>query len=289
MHIKKESGRYENFSFVLLLIIYLLIFSCEFSSDSKSNLTGKFEYPLKIGNAWEYERVFEIYNFRPDSLRSIFSETKYVSRSIVEVKKDTTLQDSLQCKIVQEKLIEHQEFLSWAYYANKTEGLYELAYKNGGGGLTMPKEHEEVEYTVGGISFNNMRDVSDYFAEFLSSNAGMNDTLIYWKPERKVLTYPPEPGEEWLMFQGPPFTIHKKIVGKESVSTDAGNYNCYKIQWIYTGMLDDNIIFYDYVSKKGLIKRSILFKDILVSDVENPDGIGYVDASDETILTDINF
>jgi hypothetical protein len=276
--------------FTYLSMLAAILFSCEFSSDSNDNLPGNFEYPLKIGNVWEYERVFEQFNFRPDSLRNIFPETKYVSRSFVEVKKDTTLQDSLQCKIVQEKITEErQDFLSWGYYANKTEGFYEYAYKTGGGGLTMPKQRTDFEYNIAGISFRNIRDASDYFEKHLPVYANLNDTLIYWDPKRKVLKYPPEIGEEWILYQGVPFTIHKKIIGRELVSTVTGNYNCYKIQWIYSGVTNINVIFYDYICEKGLIKRSILFKDVVVSSDDNPEGIGYMDSSDETVLTDINF
>jgi hypothetical protein len=267
-----------------------LFFGCEFSSDINSDAPAKFEYPLKIGNSWEYERTFELFNFRPDSLKNTFPATEYFSRSLVEVKKDTTLQDSLDCMVVQEKLTEdHNEFLSWGYFANKPDGLFEYAYKNGGGGLTMPKQRNAAEYTIAGMSFRNLRDASDYFAKHLPKSTTLNDTLIYRDPQRKVLVYPFQIGEEWILHQGSPFTIHKKIVGTESVSTDAGNYKCYKIQWIYSGDFRDTIIFNDFICEKGLIKRSIQFKDIIASANDNPDGTGYVDGKDETILTDINF
>jgi hypothetical protein len=78
-------------------------------------------------------------------------------------------------------------------------------------------------------------------------------------------------------------------VGKESVSTETGSYDCYKIQYLYESNSSENITFYDYVCGKGLIKRSIFFKDITVSSSESPEGIGFVDTRDESVLTAINF
>ena len=277
-----------RFTTIILLLLSALFFSCEFSSDA--NLPAKFEYPLKIGNNWEYERVFEHFNFRPDSIKNIFPSLIYINTSTVEVIKDTTLQDSLQCKIVQQNYFdEQQELLSWGFYANKTDGLYEYAYKNAGANVVMPKKQNEFKFIIAGVSFRKIRDASDYLEKFLPSYNSMNDSLIYWDQQRKVLTYPPQIGEEWLFHQGIPFTIHKKIVGKESVSTETGSYDCYKIQYLYESNFSVNITFYDYVCEKGLIRRSIFFKDVKVSTAEAPEGIGFVDSSDDTILTDINF
>ena len=147
----------------------------------------------------------------------------------------------------------------------------------------------DINFIIAGMPFRKIRDASDYLEKYLPSYANHNDSLIYWDQRRKVLTYPPQIGDEWILHQGIPFTIHKKIVGTESVSTKTGNYDCYKIQYLYESNFSENITFYDYVCEKGLIKRNIFFKDVVVSSPESPEGLGLVDTRDESILTDINF
>jgi hypothetical protein len=153
----------------------------------------------------------------------------------------------------------------------------------------MPKKQKDFNFIIAGMYFPKIRDASDYFARYLPFYKNLNDSLIYYDQHRKVLTYPPQTGEEWVLHQGIPFTIHKKLVGIESVLTESGNYNCYKIQYLYESNFSENITFYDYVCEKGLIKRSLFFKDVTVSSSESPEGLGLVDSRDESVLTDINF
>lgn len=275
--------------FFLISLPALIFISCEFSSDPQIPLEENFEYPLAIGNIWEYERTLELFNFRPDSLKNTIQPTRFVTRSIVEVINDTTLQDSIHCLIVKEKLFEEKdEFLSWAYYSNKPDGLYSYAYRSGGGGVIKPRERKKLRYEIAGLTFRSLKEASDYFSNFLHTFAPSNDTLIYHNIPRKILAYPPETGKKWTMLQGEPFTIHKSIVGTELVSTEIGNFMCYKIQWTYESSFADNILFYDYVCEKGLIKRSVFFNNVIISNIDSPDGYGYADTKEESILIDIN-
>ena len=96
-------------------------FGCEFSSDINSDAPAKFEYPLNTGNTWEYERVFELYNFRPESVKDIFPFENITTQSIVEVTKDTTLLDTLKCTVLLETLYEFDDvFRTWNYFENKS-------------------------------------------------------------------------------------------------------------------------------------------------------------------------
>ena len=100
---------------------------------------------------------------------------------------------------------------------------------------------------------------------------------------------------EWIYRKrGNPILIAKRYVGKETITISSGEYDCYKLQWLYdldnNNVWDENIEFFDYISEKGLIKRSILFKDIRITTPNNPDGsAGYHDMIEESILTDVNF
>jgi len=50
---------------------------------------------------------------------------------------------------------------------------------------------------------------------------------------------------------------------------------------------DNDIVFYDYVCEKGLIKRSILFKDQMIIGVHEQEFVGLIDSKDESILTNL--
>jgi hypothetical protein len=91
--------------------------------------------------------------------------------------------------------------------------------------------------------------------------------------------------------QGFPWKMEKEIVGTETITTPAGIFSCYKIQWFWyindTEISDTNITGFDYISNQGLIKRLFLFKDFIVTG-NDPEPIGYFDMKDESIITSLD-
>ena len=52
------------------------------------------------------------------------------------------------------------------------------------------------------------------------------------------------------------FRIEKVVLGMESVTVAAGTFQAYKIQWLLS--LAADIVFLDWISEQGLIKRQIV-------------------------------
>ena len=104
-------------------------------------------------------------------------------------------------------------------------------------------------------------------------------------PPVVTLQYPLEPGSHWQMrAEGEPFRIDKEVVGRTEVEVPAGRFDCYVVQWTYPGSpsLDEQVEFYDYIAAEGLVKRSIITKNVPVTTYSDPYGqMGIVDLRDE--------
>jgi hypothetical protein len=57
----------------------------------------------------------------------------------------------------------------------------------------------------------------------------------------------------------------------------------------FDGIPDNNFVYYEYVSAKGLLKTEIISKNITLTTEDNPDSIGHADIKSERILTGVNF
>jgi hypothetical protein len=118
------------------------------------------------------------------------------------------------------------------------------------------------------------------------------DSLFVFQTPLRCLAYPLHVGLEWE-YSGPEFILmHKRVVGTESVAAGGLTFQCYKIQWLYdfngNGSWDDNIEAFDDVSSDGLIRRSSIQRDVVITGPDSPDPIGVVDLWDECVLTSVS-
>lgn len=279
----------SNIRYFLFIILFTILIGCEYSSDSNNDPEPGFKYPTEIGNKWTYKHTWENFNFRPDSLtdlRPIMDFTYYV-----EATKDTILKDNIECIVFEQSELDFP-YSSQNYYNNTKDGFYEYAYRPTGGSMALPKNYEAYNIEFAGRIFNDHADLVQFIENQIIDPRPPNDSLRYYENPRPVLQYPMIENVEWLFNNEGPFVMWKKIVGKEDVRTATGTFNCYKIFRRYeeNEFIDpDSFEVYDYVSEKGLIKRTISFKNIAITSAESPEPIGYYDSSDEYILTDINF
>lgn len=274
---------------VLISILVLGFISCEYSSDTQEISEPGFNYPIEIGNKWAYNHTWNNYNFRPDSLsdrRPIMDFIYYV-----EATKDTILKDNNEC-IIFEQSEPGNRYKSQTFYNNEASGFYQYAYRPSGGSMALPKSYEANNIRFAGKVFNNHEDLVRSIVNQINFIPDAQDTLHYFNTPRPVLVYPLEDEVEWLFNDDETLMIWKSLIGRENVTTPAGTFECYKIKWVYEEnalFSPENFEFYDFISEKGLIKRTLEFKDLAITSPESPEPIGYYDSSDEIILTDINF
>ncbi len=249
-----------------------------------------FVYPLQTGKKWEYKRTFTHFNFRPDSLQNIRKNDSTITSTVaIRVVGKAMLRDSVQTILLRETLTDSTMMVvDDSYYANLDDGLYFYAYH--GPGYVIPKSAINRKIFFKGRYFNSIREITSFITKAIPENHGLADSIIYEIPPLQSLKYPLAKGSQWTYRQpGKPWHIDKKVQSFEKVTVDAGGFVCYKIQWLYdmdhNGHWDEDIVFYDYVSQCGLVKRSILFKDQIIYNGGSPQPMGKMDYRDESVLT----
>jgi len=276
---------------IFLSILLISVLSCSLIDNPVGHNEYDFIYPIEIGYKWEYSKELSPINFRPDTL-NIPSYLDTTATVIINIERKETIFDTIQTYVFHEVLTEgNEQYEDEKYYNNLDDGLYYYAYR--GGGYMTPKSNSRGKIFFKGRSFNSIREITSFIEEALPNKFTISDTLIYEIPPIQSIKYPLETGSQWIIRQsGNPWRMDKKVLGKETVKVPAGNFNCYKIQWLYdidnNGEWDNDIIFYDYICYKGLIRRYILIKDMEWRG-ENNEYLGLFDFKDESVLTSIDF
>jgi len=280
-------------SLFLLVILIIVIFSCDNDNMVDPGTKNGYFYPLDIGNQWKYSRTFSMFNFRSNNPENdAFADTTITSSVIVEVVKQEIIQDSVNTYVLQEILAENnQTFIDESYYANSDSGLYFYAYR--GAGYVLPKMSSKYKILFRSKYFNTVQEITSYIIKFVPQNYFLTDSLIYENPPLQSLKYPITVNSQWIYrFTGKPWQIDKKILDYELIDVPAGQFNCYKIQWLIDinndAVWDTDIEFFDYVCEKGLIKRSILYTDQVVFGEDGSKPLGLVDCKDESVLTELS-
>ncbi len=291
---------------ICLLVIILFIPACDLldiSGDGQKNLT----YPLREGNVWEYEREFGVYNFRssenPDSViesEEMFIHAKSTVRSNGMVTLDMFADIPGAVIELEQAYIEDWdsfELTSWNYYTQTGDGLYMVGYKSASGAPAMPKITAEGNNRNNGFYilfdgkyFPSLRAVSEYVEFMVQSHYDDPGDFIIEDTPPKVLPRYMNTGAQWTYrSKGNPWRVDKRVLGKEIIEVPAGQFDCYKVQWLVdlsdTGEWNEELIFYDYFSDDGLIKREFYFKDNPWIQTHSPDPIGYFDGHDISVLT----
>jgi len=270
----------------LVLATMLGLFSCNDSSSPVISINDDFVYPLSIGNSWSYDATMSYSNISPDSIKDNFSD--FTAKLIVSVTKKQLI-DTLNVFEIKEEGDEFAE--AFAYYSNEDNGFLKHAYSYTPD-IILPKTNSMKRFNFKEIYFNNIPEFIKKLKKTSILSKIFNDSIVYYEQPRVIFSYPLEVGNEWE-FSTSYLKIFKEIIGKETINTGFGNYSCYKIQWKYDldsdGIVDDDFIYYEYLSSKGIIKRTLTIKKVAIMTIENPLGVGFADIEYKQILTNTNF
>lgn len=261
MTVSSRVGRAIAVSGVLVSIALALCGCCDpVSCDSED---GEFSYPLAVGNRWEYSR--EVWISFPRSLprpQGALDEITYYSDCIIEVVRTDSLsptQDAyvLLETVIQDTLLSERE----RWYTNELDGLYFHAYQPGTFAVS-PKVRPGDAPTPAEAWQLAPAGIMELVGLTGQPHAWDPDSLIYEDPPLRTLPYPPERGYEWLYREpGNPWHINKRITGTAQIEVPAGSFDCYEIQWLSDfhadGQWDDDLVMFDYVSREGLVLRSL--------------------------------
>lgn len=273
-------------------VLLAVVVGCS-SDDPTGPAVKDFVYPLKIGNKWQYSREVGLFNFRPDTAGVVPPDTaRVLSTSTVEILRTETLHDTIETSVFQERLVEGSfTFQSQSYFNNRADGLYFYAYR--GVGYVIPLSRRASSISFKGRDFGSVSEVISFIEGSIGIPEVGNDSLLFEDPPLRSLAYPFVIGLQWVYREpGKPWRIDKRILGIETVRVPAGAFACYKIQWLMDisndGDWDDEIEFFDYISREGLVRRSLLVKDLVVTGPQGPEPIGKVDLREESKLTDVH-
>jgi len=288
----------------LFFLIILFSTNCNDNDSPVEPKDEQFIYPLEVGNKWTYAHELYWFNYRLDSadydtLNDFYS---YSSIDIAEIVRNEIISDSIETFVLRStEIADDTTSFDYGYTENyinnREDGLYRYAYSNpGAAGFVVPKRSHNQQILFNGKYFNNTNEIIQFYKNTIMANYYVqSDTLRMHKPPILTIKYPLEEQESgWIYSPSESlFEVSKKYIGRETIILPLGEFNCYKLQWLYdfdnNGEWDDNIQFFDYITEKGLVKRTLLAKDLEILSSESPEPVGYFDEMDEYILTEINF
>ena len=227
-------------------------------------------FPIKVGNKWDYQFTSYEYNFRPDSVLNIISPDTIKAKITVEVKEKIVLQDSIEAFLfININEGDQATYIDTFYYFLKGDKFLSLtADPMRTMRTSLPKS------TVILTNLNSNNAISDIVFFNLRTRQSAFQLNTQEFETATVFDYPIELDKQWNFFKslqvGRKYVIDKKVCAKENCSASAGEFSCYKIQWLIDfwgkGAWDEDKLYFDYIAKEGLIKRVWTLKDIDTTD-----------------------
>lgn len=277
----------------LLISVFfcLIISSCGDDPVTTGNSPDNdFIYPYSIGNSWYYGTRNFITNIRMDSASNPFTTDTLTGYGDASFISDTVINSDTLRLFRNSHSEEGHAHSTIELYKQTDSGLIRYAYYSDGTNFGPFRPEGGYKYSFKNKSFNSLNELFGFFSCDESGPGGKNfsDTVLYFdNPPVTVLKYPVTAGSEWIFKIIGSTKFTKKYLNFENTESSGHNYYCIKIQkfWFlnYSSVPEENLIFYDYFSASGMVKRDFTIKDIQVSN-QFGNVIGYIDAKEESFL-----
>jgi hypothetical protein len=280
---------------VIPAILFLcLIFVFTGCSDNSVSSTGgaytldtaSFTYPFKDGCTWNFNRKYSAFNFRPDSVKRVFSDFPIYGNGTTTILYDTSI-NGITTKCFYITYSENSyNYESREYYGNYDSGLVCYGYRSAFGAALTPFRVKGIHFSHNGNTFGSFQELFYEYENGCRLRATPGNTLILEVPPVVCLKYPEVSGIQWFFKSLDGFDIiYKKYLGFEKIICGTGYYSCMKTQRIWNTM--PNLELFDYYSKVGILKRDYTMRDILINN-EFGDTLGFVDLNDLYNVTSFN-
>ncbi|NOX38510.1 MAG: hypothetical protein GXO78_13340 [Calditrichaeota bacterium] len=276
----------------ILFFVSVIFISCERQKDPLAYEVATFRYPLFSGMFWEYRYETAFFNVQPDTLLTPATMEETLR---VVIHKTKTLPNQAKAFEFQEfRTIRDDQVIIRSYYNNADDGFYQYAYVEGFVGVGLPKLKPGPMVRFNHRLFSDAKEALFYIEmagrgiPFTSFSA---DSIVVLKPPLRVLMYPLFIDVEWVYRSknGNAFPVHKKIVGKESVTIlEDYQIEAIKVQVLTdydrNGQWDPDVVYFEYYTELGLVKRYVLLKGLVMMDYQGNE-IGTFDSASTLILT----
>ena len=276
---------------ILLLSTSVLFFSCSEDSVNPENIPqDNFTYPFSINSFWYYGTKNFVTNLRPDSLSSVFSTDTISGYGGATFLKDTIINNDTLRLFRNSHSDEVHAHTSLEFYKQTDSGLIRHAFYSNGTNFGPFRHEKKFTFSINGKEFHSARDLINFYNNDFNinyDNPAEDSVLFFDNPPVTMVKYPVVTGTEWNFYSVLSIILTKKYLGYETIVSNDKSYYCVKIQkqWYNNNSLvpDSHLIFYDYFSKDGMVKRDFTIKDVAVS---NSSGqlIGYIDVKEEAFL-----
>lgn len=279
---------------LIILGLALMFAGCQLSSNPGEGWYYVNRYPLVTGNSWDYAAEFGSFNFRPivpgaDSLYRP-DTLRYTARVVVvgqKLLRDNILAWEIQ---IQETQPFSPPFRSSQYYVERGDSLILIGYT--GGGLSAPKSGRSFSFMLKGIRFSSIDEVrSATGIGFRFPQHNLRDSIYYEQEPVVTLLFPLNVGVQWSYRERAPFRIDRIVESIIRIDERPDLNSGFKIRWKWdidaNGQWDAEIDGHDIVNRNGLMRRSFLFRDFIITH-NDPTPVGYVDAFHNFVLTGYN-
>src|SRR3990170_6337938 len=257
---------------ILFLLSALMLFSSCEQLVNIGDVTSSQKYPAKTGHEWEYYTEWKLEYYDTTGHINRTSNGSSGNTIVRIIKESDTLGFYKDLVLFESFDLSTPQNINKTWYLNADSGLFAIAYSNAGSSqFVWPKQRSIALEQV----HNFVRTIG-VFPGFANVNTMLNpqaDTIQYYSPPRKVLTYPLTIGSRWIELTAP-FFRERYIQKKEIVNTNSGSYNCYKLESNWTWV--PNLEFTDYVDlNSGLVMREIIADSVAQVLPDSPDIAGY--------------
>lgn len=275
----------------LILITSVSLISCsEDSVNPENNPQDNFTYPFSINSFWYYGTRNFVTNLRPDSLKSYFTTDTISGFGGATFLKDTIIKNDTLRLFRNSHSDEGHAHTTLELYKQTDSGLIRHAFYSDGTNFGPFRHEKKYTFSINGIEFQSTRELINFYNNEYNINYDYpaGDTVLFFdNPPVTTVKYPVIKGTEWNFYSVLSIRLTKKYIDYETIVSNDKSYYCIKIQkqWYSNNSLvpDSHLIFYDYFSKDGMVKRDFTIKDVAVS---NSSGqlIGYIDVKEEAFL-----
>jgi hypothetical protein len=261
------------------LAFSLIFFSCH---NPAPPITEDFSYPLRVGNKWEYSHTATGINFKVPVNDSVFvpkdtQESFGSTNNFISVDRIDSTSLPMAMFVIHDSSSVPGDTFSWVgenWYRNTADGLYKYAIDFPGGPQASPKTAAgaRVLYRFKGKLFSSAREISDFvmngFSPYSAKRLAAPAGLTVYDPPQGIYRYPYKAGALWDFINTitDSIRIAKEYINKEEITTPAGTFACYKVQWLWDwnhdGIWDTGQEGNDWVSPVyGLVKRQMIARD----------------------------
>ena len=278
---------------IISLIFIIAMSLTYFSSCSENSPTvntpdipkENFKYPYSLNSFWYYTTYNFVTNFRPDSLRNIFTDDTISGSGFARFAFDTIINSGTFRILRNTHSSEGHEHTTIELYKQSDTGLIRYGYYSSGTNFGpfrnspafLSTSKSERKFTSG---FELLRCYENPFM-FGDTNYTFDDPPVI------ALKYPITEGLEWIYQDYGPTKISKSYDGFENVTTQAGTFHSARVKrnWYFNNSqtADTNFYHVDYFSESGMVRRDYIIKNVLITNSAG-EPLGYIDVVENAIL-----